>query len=195
VAFHGGTDPRELDVSAISEYRDHLALNREVSPSMEGQALSALMFVYDQVLGKAIGVLANLVAAKKPRRLPSVLTRQEVRTLLAEIRHETLGLISGLLYGTGMRLLEAVRLRVKDVDFGHSQIFVRDGKGQKDRIVPLPQRYRSALQSQIEHAQKLHARDMALGHGEVFLPEAPRLPGKRASTSLVLCHARHTRLR
>lgn len=171
-AFHGKVDPRQLDAAAIGSYLSHLALAREVSPSTQSQALGALVFLYEQVLGLQVGSISNLVMAKKPRRLPSVLTRAEVRALLAAVASEPLGLIIGLLYGTGMRLLECVRLRVKDVDFGYSQILVRDGKGQKDRIVPLPQRYRTALESQIASTLDLHQRDLATGHGTVFLPQA-----------------------
>ena len=156
----------------MAAYLNHLVLDREVSPSTQGQALSALVFLYEQVLQIPVGSIAGLVAARKPHRLPSVLTRTEVRTLLAAIADEPFALLAGLLYGTGMRLMECVRLRVKDIDFGYSQIVVRDGKGQKDRIVPLPQRYRSTLESQIRTALELHQRDLAAGHGEVFMPDA-----------------------
>jgi integron integrase len=172
IGFHGNRDPRELDGDALAAYLNHLALHREVSPSTQSQALSALVFVYEHVLQRPIGSIDGLVAAKKPRRLPSVLTRSEVRAVLSAVRDEPFGLIVGLLYGTGMRLMECVRLRVKDADFGYSQIVVHDGKGQKDRIVPLPQRYRATLEAQIGVALKLHGADLSQGFGEVFMPDA-----------------------
>jgi integron integrase len=119
-----------------------------------------------------VGELKGLEAARKARRLPSVLTRDEVRSLLGHFREEPFALICGLLYGTGMRLMECVRLRVKDADFGYSQILVRDGKGQKDRVVPLPQRYRTALEAQIAVTLRVHEQDLAQGFGEVFMPDA-----------------------
>lgn len=156
----------------IASYLSHLALDLEVSSSTQSQALSALVFLFEQVLGREVGTLSGLVMAKKPRRLPTVLTRSEVRELLAKIPDEPFALMARLLYGTGMRLMECVRLRVKDVDFGYSQILVRDGKGQKDRVVPLPRRYTDALKSQLQRALALHAEDLARGFGEVFLPES-----------------------
>lgn len=185
VTFNDGRDPRELGANEVAAYLNHLALDREVSVSTQGQALSALVFLYEQVIGTAIGTLDGLVAARKPRRLPVVLTRQEVSTLLRGIGDPSLALFIGLLYGTGMRLLECARLRVKDVDFSYSQILVRDGKGQKDRVVPLPQTYCTSLRTHISRVLQRHAADLADGYGEVFLPEAlarkypsaPREPG------------------
>jgi integron integrase len=172
VSFHGGRDPREFANDALAAYLNHLVLDLDVSPSTQSQALSALVFLYEQVIGRAVGEIAGLIGSKRPRKLPTVLTRQEVRTVLAQIETEPFSSITGLLYGTGMRLLECIRLRVKDIDFGYSQIIVRDGKGQKDRVVPLPQRSRTAIEAQIERVTKLHAEDVARGHGEVFLPDA-----------------------
>jgi integron integrase len=185
VRFHKDRDPRELGRDDLAAYLNHLAINREVSASTQGQALSALVFLYEQVLHQHVGSIEGLVAAKRPRRLPSVLTRDEVRTVLAAVKHEPFALIVGLLYGTGMRLMECVRLRIKDVDFGYSQIIVRDGKGMKDRVVPLPRRYRNALEAQVRAVLSLHRDDVARGYGEVFLPDAlvrkypgaPREPG------------------
>lgn len=172
VRFHGDRDPRELNGDAVAAYINHLALNRNVSPSTQSQALSALVFLYAQVLGRPVGELSGLEAARKPRRLPSVLTRTEVRVLLGHVRDEPFALFAGLMYGTGMRLMECVRLRIKDVDFSYSQILVRDGKGQKDRVVPLPQRYRVPLESHIAAVLRVHEQDLAKGFGEVFMPDA-----------------------
>ena len=171
MSFHRGRDPRELGNEAVTGYLNHLALDRNVSPSTQGQALSALVFLYEQVLGRRVGELAGLEAARKPRRLPTVLTRDEIRLLLQQLPEPFL-LIAGLLYGTGMRLMECVRLRIKDVDFGYSQILVRDGKGQKDWVVPLPRRYRSGLEAQIAARMRVHEHDLAQGFGEVFMPDA-----------------------
>lgn len=171
-AFHGNRDPHEMGGEEVASYLNHLALTAEVSPSTQSQALSALVFLHEQVLGKKLGTIAGLVSAKKPRRMPCVLTRNEVRRLLEQITEAPFGLMAGLLYGTGMRLMECIRLRIKDVDFGYSQIIVRDGKGQKDRVVPLPQRYRQALEEQIRAVLVLHREDLAQGFGEVFLPDA-----------------------
>ncbi len=172
VNFHGAADPRDLGSEAIASYLNHLALDRQVTPSTQSQALSALVFLYEHVLGRAVGSIEGLVLAKKPRRLPSVLTRLEVHALLAQIKDEPFSLLVGLLYGTGMRLLECTRLRIKDIDFGYSQIIVRDGKGQKDRVVPLPRRYLDALKRQIEEVTRIHHADSIRGYGEVYLPAA-----------------------
>lgn len=171
-AYYDHNDLRGLGPQEITRYLNHLALNREVSPSTQSQALSALVFVYEHVFNVPVGDLEGLVAPRRPRRLPSVLTRTEVRALLQKTGDEVFSLVIGLLYGTGMRLMECVRLRVKDIDFGYSQIVVRDGKGFKDRVVPLPQRYRPALEAQIAKVLALHAQDVAQGYGEVFIPDA-----------------------
>lgn len=172
VLFHGNRDPREMGGEELAAFLSNLALAREVSPSTQSQALNAMVFFYKQVLDKPLGELAGLVPAKKPRRVPVVLTREEVRRVLTALTEEPFALMAGLLYGTGMRLMECVRLRVLDVDFGYSQIVVRDGKGGKDRVVPLPRRFRATLEEQIRTVADLHRGDLAVGHGEVFLPEA-----------------------
>ncbi len=170
--FHNNRDPREMGAIEVQAYLNYLALQRQVTPSTQSQALCALVFLYKQVLGNELGELSGLVPAKKPRRLPVVLTRDEVSRLLGALDSQRFGLMAGLLYGTGMRLMECARLRVLDVDFGYSQIIVRDGKGSKDRVVPLPRRYRAALQEQIDAVGALHRQDLELGYGEVFLPDA-----------------------
>lgn len=185
VLYHNNRDPRELGGLEVAAYLNNLAIARGVSPSTQSQALNALVFLYEQVLGKKLGTLTGLVQARKPRRMPVVLTREEVQRVLAVITDEPFALMAGLLYGTGMRLMECVRLRVMDVDFGYSQIVVRDGKGGKDRVVPLPRRYRQALEFQVKTVIDLHRDDLAQGYGEVFMPDslarkypnAPREPG------------------
>lgn len=170
--FHGARPLQELGREELVLYLNHLVLAREVAPSTQSQALSALVFFYEQVLHRPVGTLQGLTASRKPRKLPSVLTRDEVRAVLAQVNHHPFDLMVGLLYGTGMRLLECVRLRIKDVDFGYSQLIVHDGKGQKDRVVPMPKRYRQALAEQIESVLRTHQEDLQQGYGEVFMPDA-----------------------
>ncbi len=171
VRFHGGRDPHSLAGADIVRFLEHLAVERNVAVNTQSQALNALVFLYEQALGRPLGDLDNFTRAKRPRRLPTVLTRTEVAALLASMRgsHQLLG---RLLYGTGMRLMEAMRLRVKDVDFGYHQLVVRDGKGHKDRVVPLPDVLRAPLKAHLEQVQALHEADKARGFGEVYLPEA-----------------------
>ncbi len=156
----------------MAAYLNYLALSREVSPSTQNQALNALVFLYAHVLGKPLGEMSGLVAAKKPRRLPSVLTRDEVKVVLSHVANDTFALMIQLMYGTGMRLMECMRLRVMEIDFGYSQIIIRDGKGAKDRVVPLPEKIRTLLQAQISKALALHKEDLSQGFGEVFMPQA-----------------------
>ena len=185
LGFHGSADPHELDAAAIGAYLSHLALKREVSPSTQGQALSALVLFFEQALGKEVGTIANLAPAKKPRRLPSVLTRAEVRALLSTVQAQPLALMLGLLYGTGMRLMECVRCGSRTSTSGTRRSSFATVRGRRDRVVPLPQTYRSALEQQIRETLLLHERDLAAGLGAVFLPEAlarkypnaPREPG------------------
>jgi integron integrase len=172
LAFHGNCDARDLGAAEVAAYLNHLALERQVSAGTQNQALCALVFVYEQVLGRKLGQLPGLTPARKPRRLPVVLTREEVRRLLDIMGDGSFALMAGLMYGSGLRLMECVRLRVTDLDFGYSQILVRNGKGGKDRVVPMPRRYRQALESQLEKVAALHAKDLALGFGAVFLPDA-----------------------
>jgi integrase len=146
VAFHGYTNPGGLNApAAVKAYLDYLAVDREVTASTQNQALNALVFFYGEVLQKPIGEIEEFARAKRPRRLPEVMTRDEVRVLLSKMSGTT-GLMAGLMYGSGMRLMECVRLRVKDIDFLQHQIMVRDGKGQKDRVTMLPERFAAPLQ-------------------------------------------------
>ncbi len=185
LGFNHGAQPEQLSAEHVAAYLNHLALSREVSASTQGQALSALVFLYGQVLGVEIGQLAGLVAARKPRRLPSVLTREEIKRLIAQVTEEPFRLMIQLMYGTGMRLMECVRLRIQDVDANYSQIIVRDGKGGKDRVVPLPDKCKTMIEAQIRQVLAQHQEDLQQGFGEVFLPDAlarkypnaPREPG------------------
>jgi integron integrase len=169
--FCGDVDPAQLDADRIVAFLEDLAVRGQVSASTQNQALNALVFLYKQVLGVELGTLDEFVRAKRPKRLPVVLERGEVARLLNALEG-TQQLMASLLYGTGMRLMEAVRLRVQDVDFAYRQILVRDGKGQKDRVVPLPTRLEAALQEQLSKTRLLHQQDLDQGYGEVFLPDA-----------------------
>ncbi len=171
ILFAGGVDPRSLGATEIVAFLQHLAVQGKVASSTQNQALNALVFFYEQVLKRKIGELGGFVRAKRPKRLPTVLTRGEVTKLLEQMEGRN-WLMASLLYGTGMRLMECIRLRVQDVDFEYQQIMVRDGKGQKDRVVPLPASLVSALKEHLEQGYLLHQDDLASGFGEVYLPDA-----------------------
>lgn len=163
--------PRDLGLPEIEAFLSSLAVRENVAASTQNQALSALLFLYKEVLGLELPWVGSVTRAKRPKRLPVVLTHVEVRALLALVDGQS-GLMASLLYGAGMRLMEAVRLRVKDMDFGRREIVVRNGKGGKDRRVPLPRRLEAGLQAQVERVRVLHARDLGDGFGEVWLPHA-----------------------
>lgn len=171
IVFHGKRHPAEMGPAEVGAFLSHLATERSVSASTQNQARSALLFLYRAVLRAELPGLEDVVPAKTARRLPVVLTEREVRTLLQAMSGAT-GLVAALLYGTGMRLLEGLRLRVKDVEFERREILVRDGKGGKDRVTLLPGSLVPHLERQLERARALHAHDLARGHGEVHLPHA-----------------------
>jgi len=163
--------PLDLGPREVEAFLTRLATDRNVAAGTQNQALAAILFLYREVLGVELPWMEDVVRAKRPRRIPSVLTREEVGRLLAVLDGQA-WLMAALLYGTGMRLMECVRLRVKDVDFARNEIVVRDGKGGKDRRVPLPQRLREALASAVERVRVLHAHDLVQGAGDVWLPHA-----------------------
>lgn len=171
IFFHNKRHPVEMAEHEIEEFLNDLAVNKKVSASTQNQALSALIFLYREVLAKDIGWMDNLERAKLPQRLPVVLTEGEVRDVLSHLDGRY-WLMASLLYGAGLRLMECVRLRVKDIDFSYSQITVRDGKGSKDRVTMLPTATTELLKNQLEKAKRLHQQDLAAGFGEVFLPYA-----------------------
>ncbi len=170
VQFHRGRHPRSLGAGDVSEFLSHLAVEGRVSASTQNQALSALLFLFREVLGSDLPWLNGMVRAKQPRRLPVVLSRQEVRAVLGAMKG-TPRLMATLLYGSGLRLLEAARLRVKDVDLGREQILVRSGKGDRDRRTLLPRAAKADLRGQIEAVRALHERDCARGAGWVEVPD------------------------
>ncbi|PTU74733.1 integron integrase [Pseudomonas mangrovi] len=171
VRFHGLRHPAEMGAAEVEQFLSHLAVRRQVSASTQNQALSALLFLYKHVLHIELPWLDDVVRAKRPERLPVVLTREETQRLLALLEGEV-ALVAGLLYGAGLRLMEAVRLRVKDVDFARREILVRDGKGMKDRVTLLPQAVVAPLQLHLEQVAALHRSDLSAGFGEVYLPFA-----------------------
>ena len=175
IRFHAKRHPREMGAAEVEAFLTHLAVERGVAPSTQNQAKSALLFLYRVVLQVQLPWLDEIVAAKDKRRLPVVLTPVEVRALLNE-RSGTMGLVASLLYGTGMRLLEGLRLRVKDVEFERRELIVRYGKGGKDRITVLPENLLLPLRAHLARIRVRHDQDLAQGFGEVWLPEA--LAGK-----------------
>lgn len=162
--------PKDMGAAEIQAFLAHLANDRNISASTQNQALSALLFLYREVLQKDIEPIL-LSTAKRPERLPTVLTRQEVLQILGHMTG-VYKLMAQLLYGSGLRIMECLRLRVKDIDFDYRAITVRDGKGEKDRIVPLPEAVIPDLRRQIERVRILHEEDLAAGCGEVYLPYA-----------------------
>jgi integron integrase len=171
ILFYSKRHPAEMGAEEIRQYLSHLANSQNVAASTQNQALSALLFLYREVLGLDLPFVEGIVYAKRPVRVPTVLTSDEARHLLAQLSgvHH---LMAGLLYGAGLRLMECVRLRVKDVDFGYRQITVRDGKGEKDRRTMLPAPLVEPLQRQLARAKRLHEGDLKVGYGAVFLPYA-----------------------
>jgi integron integrase len=171
VLFNGKRHPRELGSHDVEKFLTDLAVRGNVAASTQNQALSAILFLYREILGLELPWMENVTRAKRPQRLPVVLSRAEVDRLLTMIDAEV-WLMAALLYGSGMRLMECMRLRVKDVDFERRQITVRNGKGGKDRQVPLPESVRDRLKTAIERVRILHAQDVSEGHGMVWLPNA-----------------------
>ncbi len=166
VRFAGLRHPRELGAVEVTAFLTHLAVERRVSASTQNQALSAITFLYREVLDAPVGWLNALVRAKRPARVPVVLTREEVRRLLVRLRDRGVpGLVVAVLYGTGMRLLEVMRLRVKDIDFAANQITVRGGKGDRDRVTMLPERLKGPLLRHLAVVRRQHERDLETGAG------------------------------
>ncbi len=171
LAFYAARDPRELTGADVRHFLEFLVVKRNVAASTQGQALNALVFLYAQVLEMPLPELESFARSKRPRKLPVVMTPDQVRALFAQMTGVQL-LMARLLYGTGMRLMECIRLRVKDIDFDYRQIVVRDGKGAKDRVVPLPDALRVPLRQHLDEVRSCFDDDIANGFGEVFMPDA-----------------------
>ena len=172
ILFFDKRHPSELAAEHVEAFLSHLALERNVAAATQNQAKSALLFLYKEVLQIELPWLDGVTQARAPKRLPLVLTRAEVERVLARLSTRTYQLIGGLLYGSGLRLMEALRLRVKDVEFSRGQVLVREGKGFKDRITMLPLAMAKPLQEHLKAVRELHQADLEAGHGEVWLPYA-----------------------
>lgn len=171
IVFHGKRHPAALGPEAVRDYLTHLAVEEHVAASTQNVARNALLFLYREVLGVALSPPEGVAPARRPERLPVVFTPDEVKRLLAQL-DRTPHLMASLLYGSGLRLMECLRLRVKDMDFATRQITIRDGKGQKDRVSMLPRTLIVPLQAQLDAARLLYEQDLAAGAAHVFLPDA-----------------------
>ena len=171
ILFHDKRHPLEMGAAEINRFLTHLAVVGNVAASTQNQAFSALLFLYQKVLEVDPGRIEGVIRAKRPKRLPVVLTRSEVRLVLAQLTG-TYRLIGQVLYGSGLRLLECLRLRVKDLDFEQGEIVVREGKGDKDRHTVLPEAVKLELGRHLEAVRRLHEQDLARGFGRVYLPHA-----------------------
>jgi len=171
ILFHNKRHPLEMGLPEIQAFLTHLAVKERVAASTQNQALAAILFLYREVLHKELEGSIEAIRARRPKRLPTVLTKEEVSRLL-NCMTGTHQLMAKLLYGSGLRLIECVRLRVKDLDFPNRAIIVRDGKGEKDRVTVLPDSLIHPLQEHLRWVKSLHEEDLAKGYGSVYLPYA-----------------------
>lgn len=171
IKFNGTRHPKEMGKHEIERFLSHLAVNRHVARSTQSQAMHAILFLYREVLQMPMDDKLDPVRTRKPKRLPTVLSRGETARLMKALEG-THQLMAKLLYGSGMRLMEVVRLRVQDLDFENKKILVRDGKGNKDRSTLLPEPLHVPLKAHLERVKALHNKDLREGHGQVYLPEA-----------------------
>ena len=171
IYFHGKRHPDSMGEAEVTAFLNHLAVDRHVAAATQNQALSAILFLYKAVLGRELLWLDGVQRPTRPPRVPVVLTRAEVERLLVSLSG-TKWLIASLLYGAGLRVMEGLRLRVKDVELSYRQVLVRDGKGEKDRVTVLPEKLVEPLRAHLERVRLLHARDLREGFGEVSLPYA-----------------------
>jgi integron integrase len=171
IYFHNVRHPIDMAEPEINAYLTHLAVKEKVSASTQNQALSALLFLYRYVLGRKVGDLGEVIRARKPTRIPVVMTREEVKAVL-DLMQGDKWLMASLMYGAGLRLMECLRLRIQDVDFARNEILIRDGKGAKDRISMLPESLKTPLQDHLKKVKALHERDLGDGWGRVQMPTA-----------------------
>lgn len=172
ILFHGKRHPRDMGAAEIEAFLSDLAVRQDVAASTQNLALSAILFLYRDILGIELPWLDGITRARKPQRRPVVLSRSEVQQLLDELPADVPGLIARLLYGTGMRLMEGVRLRVKDLDLSRGEILVRDGKGGKDRVTVLPQTLVEPLRAHLTVRRATYERDVEQGRANVWVPHA-----------------------
>lgn len=171
IFFHNIRHPEEMAEPEINAFLTYLAVKEKVSASTQNQALSALLYLYRHVIGREIGDIGDVIRARKPKRLPVVMTQEEVKAVLSNMEGDK-WLMASLMYGSGLRLMECLRLRVQDIDFGKNEIHVRDGKGSKDRITMLPSSLKPRFQEHLKRVKVIHERDLADGWGRVQLPMA-----------------------
>jgi integron integrase len=171
ILYHNKRHPREMAEGEVTQFLTHLARDRHVAPSTQNQALSALLFLYKDVLKQDIGWLENVERARRPTKMPVVLSHAELKRVFRHM-HGVTKLMAGLLYGSGLRLMECVRLRVKDIDFESAQITVRDAKGGKDRVTMLPLNLAEALRRHLVRIRAQHEQDIEDGFGHVYVPFA-----------------------
>lgn len=171
IRFHGIKHPAQMGTDEVTDFLNYLTLQRNVAPSTQNQALNALNFLYTNVLNQPLESINGLIRSKKEKKLPIVLTQQEIRSLFKELE-PPYWLLTGFMYGSGLRLMESLRLRVKDIDFHYRAIIVRNGKGGKDRVVTLPDELIDPIKLQLEQTQFLHKKDLADGFGRVEMPYA-----------------------
>ncbi|MBV5260011.1 integron integrase [Synechococcus moorigangaii CMS01] len=169
--YHNGKHPRDMGKPEIQAFLTHLAVEGHVAASTQNQALSALLFLYRNVLEIKIEGISEFARAKRPKRLPTVLTKSEVQAVMQHLTGVE-RLVIQLLYGSGLRLSEALNLRVKDVDFAQNQLIIRDTKGNEDRVTPLPNTMQVALKGHLEAVRRVHQQDLDWGYGSVYLPYA-----------------------
>ena len=182
ILFHDKRHPLDMGAREVTAFLSHLASERHVSPSTQNQAKAALLFLYAKVLGVGLPWLDEMVSAQVKRRLPVVLTQAEVRALLLHLSGVK-WLLASLMYGTGMRVMESLRLRVKDIEFSRREVIIREGKGGKDRMTVLPENLIAPLQAQLEKVRALHEEDLAGGYGAVYLPNALEVKSPALSRS------------
>jgi integron integrase len=171
IHFHHVRHPAEMAEPEINAFLTHLAVKEKVSASTQNQAFSAFLFLYRHVLGREIGDLGKVIRARKATRLPVVMTRDEVKAVLANLSGDK-WLMASLMYGAGLRLMECLRLRVQDIDFSRNEIIVRDGKGVKDRVTMLPESIKAPLLEHLKRVKSIHERDLGDGWGSVPMPDA-----------------------
>src|SRR5207244_3710318 len=171
ILFHRKRHPKEMCEKEITEFLTHLAVEKSVAASTQNQAFSALLFLYQQVLERKLDFIDNVQRVSRPAKLPVVFTPAEARAVLARLKGDY-RLMAELLYGSGLRLMESVRLRVKDIDFGYNRITVRDGKGLRERVALLPRQIQQPLRAHLDRIKELHRQDLARGGGKVYLPFA-----------------------
>ena len=180
ILFHNKKHPRTMGTLQVEQFLTYLAVNGRVASSTQNQALSAILFMYKEVLGIELPWLNDVTRAKRPEKIPLVFSKNEIRKLLANLEG-TYWIMGHLLYGAGLRLMECLRLRVKDLDFDMNQIAVRDGKGKKDRLTMLPEIVKLHLKQHLDKVKIIHKQDLSEGYGEVYLPYALERKYPRAS--------------